>query len=369
MTTSLHRLTAHPRPARLLVAGAVLCALPACAGPREPLSVGARQVDTDILLGTAPAVVEDALPPALPPAGIPQVGGPVFQLPPQVGTGAPPPAVVELPSAPPAPDRCPDNNDDPRLRSDNAGPVGAPAPGTYVFRTEGTFERSGADATKGVIDTQASTQVANVRAGVAGYYYDAATVIGDATTTVTYFVLPRGSTVAGQEPYVGPPPPANVGANVPGMYIARIQTRDKGVVRDFTPATLLKIFEWAGATGTQFAVSGSDDDETMSFVATIGQGRHVNACGTPLDALTVQLSEGRYVWRYKDTAGTEQQVVSDFSATYGIATQYGALIIASDYQRRTKAVSGADVEFLELETEINAEPAKVTPFPKGPVQP
>lgn len=290
---------------RLPLALGVLLLVTACGGPDRSLSLGFKEVPSDVVLGaqTSPS-------PSAPAASAPPVTGIPLPPPPSVVTLPPPPFDVPragpepappspLPSAP----ECPPG--DPLAAPEVEAPTTIakpPSPAAYLFDNVGTFSVSGADARKGTFPARTLRVVSNVVAGDGTFTYDVAERIGDTTTTTTFRVT-TGAPVEN------------------GLFIVKsTYRRIDGQVASFTPTPPLKLAALPlvrGATTDQRAVD-PDTQTAMSFTSTVEGKSRVVACGEPLDSWTVHLTEGRLISPTQDL---------DFDSTYAVGTQFGGLVL------------------------------------------
>ena len=349
----------HRRTGRAAALAAAALALTACAGPEAPLSVGAKQLASDITLGEAsptptPVVVAPP-PPSLPPFDI--------------GGFVPPPAPLARNVPRPAPPRtriveaCPPFKEEPALRSVGA-PSGYPSAGTYDYRVDGTFARGGADASSGRVQGTAATTISDVEVTTTGYRWKQTSGLDGTITETTYEVLTR------QTEYVvvqGAGDVAPRGVSPAGIYLSSIVTKAEGRPdhRFAPPSPGLKLYEFEATRGVEFDAAGTDPltGETLQYRAVIGGGEHVNACGTALDSSTVDLEGTLSTDRQLDDGSTTREV-STFTARYHFALQFGGILISSSVKRERVAVAGGPTENLDLLTTINTVPAPVSgPLP------
>lgn len=314
----------------LLVLVAVL--LSACGRPAEPLDIGMREVANDIVLGggddepTAPAPV----PPTAVSVSLPQTTNqqsqPRFAEPPPPPddggsefTPPPPPP----PPPPPEPETCPDADprDAPKVEApmDRAIP---PVEATYTYRNDGEFSVSGANANQGEFTEPTSWTVQDVEVDDNGdFTYAVEAQLGGTTTTTTYEVR--------NEPTVDDPTGA-VGQADPqkgrGLYMVRLDsTGPAGDESSFAPATPLLLLPFPATQADEQDVAGTDPTTgtTMSYHLTVLGKNRVDACGEPLDAIRVELTEGRIT-------GPDMQV--QFAAIYDFGTQFGGLMLRDQFE-------------------------------------
>jgi len=288
-----------------------------CSGPDRPLDVGFKEVPSDVVLGAqstpAPPVpgVQAPLPPPPPP----------FALPPPVSVVAlpPPPFAVPEPSRPapspvPQPSRpaCPaaDPLQAPALEAP-ASIAGPPVDAAYLFRNDGTFEVSGADARKGRFPQTSLRVVKTVfrRADNALFDVQVAETLGDVTTTTTYRTT-RATAVE----------TAADGTVDPGLYILSVVSTREGETAVFNPKPALRLAALPLVRGARSEARGIDPETatTMSFTSVVAGKARVDACGAPLDSFTLELTEGRLLSSTSDLT---------FASTLAVGTQYGGIVL------------------------------------------
>lgn len=311
----------RPRLLPLLLVG-VLSA--GCAGPDRPLSVGFREVPSDVVLGaqSSPTPVAPAPAPSLPP-------GLVLPPPPSVVALPPPTFEVRDPETPPAPPapaptQKPCEVADPLQAPAVEAPSSIPAPpaeAAYLFRNVGSFEVSGADARRGTFPATSlrTVDLQDVSEDGSQFTFSVAETLGDITTTTTYGVDQAAT------PLPGSP------ASGRGIYLLRVESsRGDGSRTVFSPAPSLPLATLPLERGAVVEARGVDPltATTMSFTSTVTGKERVDACGEPLDSWTLDLTDGQLVSPTQDL---------EFSSTYAVGTQYGGLLL----QERT-AFAGTD---------------------------
>jgi hypothetical protein len=107
----------------------------------------------------------------------------------------------------------------------------------------------------------------------------------------------------------------------------------------------------------------------MSFKATIGGGEHINACGTALDSVTVELTNGVLAWDRQNPDGTTQREVATFTAKYAFALQFGGVLIASTLDRATQSSLDGSTESVSLSTTVSEVVSGTKPLPKPVTSP
>jgi hypothetical protein len=280
--------------------------LGACAGPRSGIEVGSKDVAVDIVLGDQAQTLAP-----LPGGGSPVTGFPGFIAPPvpRPEPGAPPPP-------PPPPQACPlaDPLDASKLVALKRAPR-PPVPATYLYRNHGTLKVG--DGAETAYPPEQTRTVLNVKPDAAGNYeFDVAALLAGVTTTTTYRVLNEGST------------PDR------GVYIIGTVTRyPNGDTEGFNPdePILLMPFpppeygtnledELDRQRGASYRSAGTDplSQTTMAVEAQVEGKDRANACGEWVDAYSIKIVSGKIVGPLKNI---------DFTGTYLIAPQYGALVV------------------------------------------
>lgn len=281
--------------------------LGACAGPEAPLSVGIKEIPSDVELGvtarTEPTVAP--LPPiALPlnPIGVDDIG--------------PRPRIL-----PPAATACPEADPLRAPAKEAVNTIDAPpAPGVQPFRNHGSFEVTGADAKEGRFPATSVRDVKEVyRMAVPGavgswFRFDVEATLGSLTTTTTYALLPEGQDVFGSRP---------------GLYIARVRAEfADGTSEDFRPASFpgLLLLPFPASPGVEWSAAGADprSGTAMAFTGRVGRKVRVDACGVPLDAWTVRI-EGAFGESDGPGVAISPSTQTSFVADYALGTQYGGI--------------------------------------------
>lgn len=302
----------RPHALPLLIAAAALTA--GCGGPDRPLKVGFKEVPSNVVLGAQSSPTPEA------PTGPPSGGVTIVYLP-------PPPSVVALPPPPfqvPQRDRpstplLPQPEQtcgvaDPLEPPSREAPSTIPAPpadAAYLFRNDGTFEVSGADARRGRFPEVSLRTVKTTFESDDGLVFDftVAEILGETTTTTGYRVLKETALI-----------PAAEGSVEPGLYITSVETTDtSGQSSVFSPTPHLQVAALPLVRGAAVDARGVDPQTatTMSFTSTVTGKARVDACGTPLDSWTIELT-GEVLSPTEDL---------DFQSTYALGTQYGGLLL------------------------------------------
>jgi hypothetical protein len=304
----------------LLLAG-VLSA--GCAGPERPLSIGFREVPSDVVLGaqSTPSPVAPAPAPSLlpglalpPPPSVVALPPPTFEV---RDPGASRPIPVPAPTSSPC--LAADPLQAPALEAPASVPV-PPAEAAYLFRNVGSFEVSGADARRGTFPATSLRTVDLLTISEDGTLFDfsVAETLGDITTTTTYRVHQATS----------PLPAAAGGA---GLYVLRVEsTRGDGSRTVFAPAPALQLAALPLQRGAVVEARGVDPltATTMSFTSSVTGKARVDACGEPLDSWTLELTDGRLISPTQDL---------EFASTYAVGTQFGGIVL-----QETTAFAGTD---------------------------
>lgn len=290
-----------------------------CGGPDRPLKVSFKEVPSNVILGaqsTPAPVVPVAPPPAVdlpfvvPPPSVVALPPPPFAVAEPGRPFSPPPQVLEPPTCATA-----DPLQAPALEAP-ASITGAPVAAQYRFRTDGTFEQSGADARKGRFPVASLRTVSAATELSDGFLFDVSETLGDITTTTDYRVVTSQSLGSPFEP---------------GIYVARQTYRGSdGQESEFTPSPPLPLATFPLTTGDKVEARGVDPvtATAMSFTSTVVGKARVDACGEPLDSWTLELTNGRVLSPDSDLT---------FQATYALGTQYGGLLL-----RDTVAFAGIE---------------------------
>jgi hypothetical protein len=276
----------------------------ACGGPQHPVSIGFKEVPSDVILGaqSSPTPSGAGLGPAVvsvvpPPPAVVALPPPTFD----AGPGTP----VPLPTASPAvcatadPLQAPSREAPPTVSA-------PPAKSSYLFANVGSYEVSGADARKGRFPTTSLRTVSNItRSSDTVFSFDVADLLGDVTTTTTYDVVGSSLLPAGLPP---------------GLYIRQVKSVRGTSTSTFAPSPELELAAFPLVRGAAVTSSGVDPRSatSMTFTATVTGKARVDACGTPLDTWVLDLTAGKVL-------GPTQNL--DFTATYDVGTQYGGLIL------------------------------------------
>ena len=315
----------------------------ACSGPTPRLAVGVREVPSDVILGEQgqpDIVVAVPVPPTafdfsraagldlarlVSPAG----------LTPSNSDGPQTPTTLRTTTTPP--DSCPTADPLSAPRREATSRITAPPrAGTVTFRNAGTFKVTGASPREGAFNVDARRTVQNVRMTATGsYVYDVVAALAGTTTTSTYQVMPEQ--------------PGSVGST-PGLYLVAVRTKraDGSAAAGFQPPLALKLVDIPIVPGTSFTTAGTDPTSgvTMKYTSTAGSKTRVDACGTLLDAITLDLTDGR-------VDGPDMNI--DFTARYAIATQFGGLSIRDNVTQQ--GLQALDSVFFQNTAIINEEPA------------
>lgn len=318
------------RPAAALAA---LASLAACAGPHRPLEFGIKEISSDLILGRQGAAVL----PAPAPVPVPPVAF-VFSPSGLVGPSSPmrPATPVAAPPTTQPPSSCP--TADPlaptQVPARNAVTT-LPAEATYVYRVEGTYSVGGANASSGTLPPLSTRRVSDVHQlsdGSVNFIVEAR--LGDTVTDTTYHVIPT-TTLAPQA----------------GIFVHAVRTSDSDGSSAFTPTSELLLLPFPADPGATFSAAGTDGPTTMQWDGAIGQKARVDACGTPIDAVSVRI-RGTV-----STAGA-RSVTQNIDAVYAIATQFGGISVMDTVNLDGTVVeSGAAFSASRhLQATINSEP-------------
>jgi hypothetical protein len=173
------------------------------------------------------------------------------------------------------------------------------------------------------LPTTATWSIGNVVSDwTGGFTYTQSVVSGDSTTASTYRIVPSANTA----------PTQLTGATVePGIYLASIG--GVGVPAFRAPDPGLELLSFPVIPNHTLSATATYGTRTISYTATVQGLDTINACGTPVAAWVVQLTDGTI----SDTAISGADGTQHFTATYDIGTQYGGIILASATQ-----VTGTD---------------------------
>lgn len=279
----------------------------ACAGPREPIAVGVKDIATDVLYGAEAQLVTVPEAAPLPLAGPlvaiqqprRQAQGPLHQPAVSPTTTAPPTTTTAAPACPSASPLAAVHHE---IRNRVNGP---PTPASYGFRNTGSVQYSGAITFKGSYTDVASTRtVTNVRALTANEFtFDVSSVMGSASPVVTtYHVVKTGALPLDE-----------------GVFVSKVMTTGAGGTVTQTWKPELKILQFPAVQGAEWDVLSVDQASgtVQQYHAAITQNARVDACGVPLAAWRVDIT-GK-------TVGPDQRL--DMATTYWISPQYGALTV------------------------------------------
>jgi hypothetical protein len=303
-----------------LVALPTALVLAGCGATNAPLKIGVRDVATTLLLGSGgKATVQAPVPPVVLPVHNPK---PETTPPPVVFT--PPPTVSATPTtAPPAPsssapsssptDQCP--------AGDPLAVPALPAPSTVQFQpvAAGYQQYLSGQVKKGAAsvdlpDTARWSIGAPHSDWTGSFTFEQSEQIGSTTTVTTYRVVPQHNAAPAQLS----------GADmVPGIYLLSVRSTGTPTFRAPDPGLELAAFPLL-PNGTTHQ-SATDGTRTMSFTATVKGLTTVNACGTPLAAWQVDLTDGEIT----DSSVAGADGTQQFTASYELGTQFGGIVLAS----------------------------------------
>lgn len=311
------RATAH-------LAAAILV-LTACSGPEAPLGIQVRELPSDVVTG---APDRPTLPPlsSVPPLGLPLTVSGLNALSfPTADIASPPTSSrSRFPSRPPCP--AADPRQAPAQAAVNTVTL-PPAPGRYDFRTDGSYEITGANARQGSLPAASSRTVSNIvdlsSPSQASYGFEVTATLGGLTTTTSYTLVAESSApTAGQA----------------GLFLTRIRSQQRdGTTFELNPrpGPGLLMLPFPATPGDTWTAAAADPvtQTTMSYTGTVGQLSRVDACGTMLQALTVRLDGSVTVdgspasppAQLGDGQSTSPAGRDEFVAVYEFGTQYGAL--------------------------------------------
>lgn len=329
----------RPHAVPLLVAALALTA--GCGGPDRQLKVAFKEVPSNVILGAQSSPAPEG------PIAPPTVDLPFITPPPPSVISLPPPQfevpVAGRPFRTPAPEptapvcAAADPLQPPKVEAPSSITT-RPAAAQYLFRNDGTFKVSGADAREGRFPAISLRTVSDSLVDEISFYFNVTEVLGDTTTKTDYRVVtsqPLGSPFA------------------PGIYLFRVTTRDSGQESVFTPTPSLPYATFPLTRGASVEARGVDPvtQTAMSFTSTVTGKARVDACGEPLDSWTLELKDGQVLG---------PDIAVEFEATYQLGTQFGGIVLRDSTAYRGD-VDGAGV--------IRTNTSTVSQVPQPGVQP
>lgn len=348
----------------LLVAVALLTVATGC-GPRERVSLGVRDVTTDVLLRGARPTPSTAAVRPLPP-GFPFV--PV-DVPTRTGAVSLPPLPSESPQ--PAPRSCATAG--PLASPAHAAPSrpdAAPVARSYPTRVDGSYRLTGSVAASGVYGPSGVRVVRNVAAlpQGAGWTYDIADERG---LTTSYEVIPTS---------LGPDnvPVDSTNQPVPtqaGIYITRFAyQRADSTTLTLTPQPPLMVARLPFLPADKWTSHSTDPAQGVSIVLNgqTGLGNRfdpvkarVDACGTLLDAWWVEYTVDTTPLAAQVPPGTEppSQItgaglsVRFVGSRVAFGTEYGAIPLEELYL--LAGTDGGTTVAIRRHAVLSVEPALV----------
>jgi len=293
------------------------------------LSVGVKDVSTNVVLGNRNQPVPPARPGAINLT-------PDFPLPVQPPPFTPPPDRPVTPTsiAPPPPPPvvpCPETNPDLEILNPASQDVpGPPLNATYPFRVMGTFAATpvgGAPvkSTYPPLTTRTITRLPDTSAGTAKYWNFSQSTAQGSSVSTTFFSVEYVNT---SQP--APGVPYAVQADLRGLYLTGIDIkRLDGSIDSFRPQPALLVMKLPAVAGDAGNSAGTDplSQTTMKF-RWRNAGRPVGtvrACGLPVGAFRVDLTEGQVIGNASGIGAKAKNLT--FSASYYVATQSGAILV------------------------------------------
>jgi hypothetical protein len=146
------------------------------------------------------------------------------------------------------------------------------------------------------------------------YTFQQSVQTGASTTVTTYRVVPQSNAAPAQ---------LSGAATNPGIYLLSVRSTGTPTFRPPDPGLELGSFPLLPNGTVQ--QSATDGTRTMSFTATVKGLTTVNACGTPLAAWEIDLSDGRIT----DSSVAGPDGTQTFTARYDFGTQFGGIVLAS----------------------------------------
>jgi hypothetical protein len=354
------------RRARGLLLVALLAAATGC-GPTSSVSLGVKDVPTDILLTHANDVVPAPTTAPLPP-GFPFVPPPVQQTPTGAYIPLPPTTLPPVPKPGSCPSASPLTG---AVYSAPNTPAAAPAVRGYPVRVDGNYTITGPHATKGVYaptDTRAVHSVASTVDG-SGWTFDVTD--GNGLTT-SYQVQPKQ--VGQNTQPVDNPEQSQPGQ--PGIFATKFSYKraDKTTLT-LSPQPALMVAKLPFAPGDKW-ISRSVDPTTGVAIVLNGQTGlgptfnpshdRLDACGTVVDAWWVQYTVNTMPVS-DQTKGSEppSQMTGDglslsfVGSQVAFGPQFGAIPVEETYV--LKGTDGSDTVSLTRHMRYSEQPTHVGP--------
>jgi hypothetical protein len=297
---------------RRAAAVTALLLVTACGGPQRNVDIDFKEVPSDVVLG-AHATPSATPGPSVAPTTAPPPPSVVALPPPTFDVGPEPPPITVAPSQP----SCGTANPlQPPAREAPPAIASPPATSAYVFRNNGSYTISGADARKGTFPATSLRTVGNVvRVSDTQFRFDVTEALGDITTTTTYDVVQ--TTVV----------PAALPA---GIYLKQVKSVRASASSTFSPSPELALAAFPLVRGASLTSSGVDPQTatSMRFTSTVSGKNRVDAGGTPLDSWVLDVKDGLLLCPTQNL---------EFNSTYYLGTQYGGLML-----RERTAFAGTD---------------------------
>lgn len=274
---------------RIAFITAALLLAAACGGPRVPLNIGVKEYPTDVLFGGLVVAKGQQLPPVAPPAA--------------------PIVAIEQPASAPSPTprpECPKADPlAPILNETRPRPPAPPTAGALEFRNTGSVSLAGIGLSYQDVNLQRT--IASVRRETDAFSFDVVTrspAAGGAEVTTTFHVVTRAAL-----------------ADLEGIFVSEERTRfADGRVSESIWVPEIKLLAFPSAPGASWdVVSTEQNTQTVqSFHAEIKKTSKVDACGTPMAAWQVDVTNGLLLG---------QNVNLTFTASYHFGNQYGGLVL------------------------------------------
>lgn len=290
---------------RRLVATIALAGLTlaACGGPKEPFDIGTQAAPVDLVLGEHEAVVEAPVGPIS--ASLPRELFPFLP----IGTKTTP----DVPLGP-----CPDFDPlAPVNAVGDGGLNGPPQNATYNYRAT-TTDRVGKLESKFAGDS--AWKITTTKPASGGFLVTMETTIAKVKTSRQFLILFQPlAPLPDPGVVVHPDDPGNTDPNVqiidqynfvalltglpklprtlpnlarpglPGVYLVS-QTMGDTL---FKPATPIALFQTPVTPNRLITAFGTDGKTVMTFTSTTKNTEYINACGTKVEALRIDLTGGR----------------------------------------------------------------------------
>jgi hypothetical protein len=121
----------------------------------------------------------------------------------------------------------------------------------------------------------------------------------------------------------------------------------------FSPKPELQLLPFPAVTGTRFNAAGSDGVTSIQYEGVVAATERVDACGENVDGTTVKLENGHAVSQRAEEGADLAEV---FNATYVIATQYGGVLLRSEFHGASPDAAGPTRDLFSVISRAPVEP-------------